>query len=69
VHNKRKVKSTKNRVPFIIHYYETVETKEKRPIVNIFQKHKWLSLFKRTQDYLNYRVVGSPEGTPLEESH
>jgi len=27
VHNKGKVKSTKSRVPFIIHYYETFETK------------------------------------------
>ena len=27
VHNKGKVKSAKSRVPFIIHYYETFETK------------------------------------------
>ena len=27
IHNKGKVKSTKSRTPFILHYYETFETK------------------------------------------
>ena len=38
IHNKGKVKSTKSRTPFILHYYETFETKPKRPSENFFFK-------------------------------
>ena len=45
-HNKGGVKSTKNRIPFIIHYYEEFETKSeaflRESFFKSFEGRKWL---------------------------
>ena len=47
-HNKGKVKSTKGRMPSILHYYETFETKsEAAKRETFFKEHRWLHFFKR----------------------
>ena len=71
VHNKGKVKSTKSRIPFVLHYYEMFETKAESAKRETFFKSINGYIFLKNIKLFDTRrvVVGSPEGTPLEEPH